>query len=123
MFYFSLTHTFHLSLLFRDLVALDRSGDPLHYFVTAATLPELPASIITEVQRSVLEAVETYYTYNVIPGCLQRDSPNFSPSANVDDGSCLQSTSQVTFGGMYQTCALKPGSDNGNLCEGMTQAR
>nr|UZP48208.1 macrophage-expressed protein 1 [Charonia tritonis] len=105
----------------RDLVAMDRSGDPIYYVLTAATLPELPTSTLNEVYNRVLEAVETYYEFNRLPGCLDPTSPNFSPSANTDDGSCKPPPTNLTFGGVFQTCSLKPGSNNGNLCEGLTQ--
>lgn len=93
-------------LLFRDLVALDQTGDPLHYLITAARLPECSASILSEVQRSVQQAVETYYDFNVHNGCLLPDSDYFTPSANFDDGTCKPPTSNFTFGGMFQYCTM-----------------
>ena len=104
-------------------MALDRSGDPLYYVITRYTLPELPASTLNEVYESVKEAVETYYSYNRIPGCLDPTSPNFSPGANVEDGSCKPPPTNLTFGGMFQTCNMEPGFNNGNLCDGLTQVR
>nr|AMZ02447.1 macrophage expressed protein-like isoform 1 [Littorina littorea] len=105
----------------QDLVALDRSGDPIYYVITGSQLPELPASTLNEVYTNVKEAVETYYSYNRIPGCLDPISPNFSPSANTEDGSCKPPPTNLTFGGVFQTCAMQPGSDNGNLCADLPQ--
>ena len=110
-----------LSFHYSDLVALDLSGDPLYYVITESALPELPASTLNEVYESVKEAVETYYSYNRIPGCLDPTSPNFSPAANTEDGSCKPPPTNLTFGGMYQTCDMQPGSNNGDLCGGLTQ--
>ncbi|XP_076447340.1 macrophage-expressed gene 1 protein-like [Babylonia areolata] len=104
-----------------DLVALDRSGDPIFYVLTGATLPELPTSTLNEVYERVKEAVEVYYSFNTLPGCLDPTSPNFSPAANTDDGSCHPPPTNLTFGGVFQTCSMSPGSNNGNLCGGLTQ--
>nr|KAG5688272.1 hypothetical protein BaRGS_007912 [Batillaria attramentaria] len=71
-----------------DLVALDRSGDPLYFVVTAKALPELPVSTLNKVAESVRTAAEIYYDFNAIYGCTDRHSPNFYPAANMDDKSC-----------------------------------
>ncbi|KAL8604381.1 hypothetical protein ACOMHN_028144 [Nucella lapillus] len=105
----------------RDLVAMDRSGDPIFYVLTGATLPELPTSTLNEVYERVQEAVETYYSYNTIPGCLDSTSPNFSPIANTEDGSCKPPPTNLTFGGVYQSCSMNQGSNNGDMCGGLTQ--
>lgn len=106
----------------KDLVAMDRSGDPLYYVITAHALPELPASTLAQVEMSVRDAIELYYAFNVLPGCLDPKAPNFSPAANVDDNSCKNPPSNLTFGGMFQKCDMLPGSNNGDLCGTMRQA-
>ncbi|KAK7468045.1 hypothetical protein BaRGS_00036696, partial [Batillaria attramentaria] len=87
-----------------DLVALDRSGDPLYFVVTAKALPELPVSTLNKVAESVRTAAEIYYDFNAIYGCTDRHSPNFYPAANMDDKSCKLPGYNLTFGGVYQTC-------------------
>ncbi|KAK7484133.1 hypothetical protein BaRGS_00024622 [Batillaria attramentaria] len=103
-----------------NLVALDRSGAPLHTFVTTPALPELPPSIVQKVSASVQKAVVTYYTFNRIPGCLDVNSPSFSLAANYDDGSCKPPATNETFGGVYQTCEMTD-SENGDLCGSLVQ--
>nr|AMZ02448.1 macrophage expressed protein-like isoform 2 [Littorina littorea] len=88
----------------KDLVALDRSGNPLYYVITKEALPELSISVLQKVYEGVKQAVETYHLYNRIPGCVDPASPNFSPAANVNDDSCIQPSTNLTFGGMYQQC-------------------
>ncbi|XP_025107632.1 macrophage-expressed gene 1 protein-like [Pomacea canaliculata] len=106
----------------RDLVALDQTGDPLHYLITAAMLPECSASILSQVQSSIQQAVETYYDYNVHQGCLLPDSDYFTPSANFDDGTCKPPTSNFTFGGMYQNCTVwRLDIYNQHICYDKTQ--
>ncbi|KAK7496165.1 hypothetical protein BaRGS_00012575 [Batillaria attramentaria] len=102
-----------------DLVYLDRAGDPLYYLVTPSVLPELPAATLNKLEESVREAVKAYYQFNVWPGCLDQDSLNFSPAANVDDGSCHPPSSNLSFGGVYQTCSSNPSWSH--MCNGKTQ--
>ncbi|PVD24928.1 hypothetical protein C0Q70_15422 [Pomacea canaliculata] len=104
-----------------DLVAVDRAGDPLHFIVTSTALPELPASTLAQVAGSVQEAVDAYYSFNTIPGCMNPSSPNFAPAANIEDGSCHPIVSNMTFGGVFQTCTMSPNSNDGDLCQGMSQ--
>ncbi|KAK7468052.1 hypothetical protein BaRGS_00036703, partial [Batillaria attramentaria] len=88
----------------RNMVALDRWGQPLHFLVTRRALPELPIDTLNKVADSVREAEVAYYAFNYVPGCTEKGSPNFNPAANADDGSCQSPTSNLTFGGVYQTC-------------------
>ena len=100
----------------KGLVAIDRWGDPLSFLVTPANLPDLPTDILNGLQDCVAAAIELYYEYNTYRGCTKMDSPNFSPLANVDDGSCKATLTNMTFGGVYQTCSLHEGSNYGNIC-------
>lgn len=101
-----------------DLVALDRSGDPLYFVISSASLPDLPQSTIYKVYDQVKAAVELYYKHNIYRGCTDPDAPNFSFLANENDGSCKPPNTNYTFGGVYQTCK---GSGYTNLCAGMEQ--
>ncbi|XP_071078741.1 macrophage-expressed gene 1 protein-like [Haliotis cracherodii] len=100
----------------KNLVAIDRQGDPIFYLITPANLPELPPVLVSETFNLVKEAVGLYYEFNTYRGCMKLDSPNFSPAANVDDGTCEMSFTNTSFGGVYQTCSLDTRSNNGDIC-------
>ena len=86
------------------MVAIDRSGDPLHYAITPTTLPDLPESTVYEVAHFIFQAITRYYKVNTRHGCTDVESPNFDFQANVDDKSCKPPNTNFTFGGIYQTC-------------------
>ncbi|XP_073723455.1 macrophage-expressed gene 1 protein-like [Misgurnus anguillicaudatus] len=96
-----------------NLVAIDRSGLPLHYFLNPLTFPDLPEPIVTKLALLVYKAAEDYYQVNTIPGCVDPDSKNFNFQANVDDGSCEGPVTNLSFGGVYQTCT--PLTVDGNI--------
>lgn len=102
------------SSLENDMVALDRSGDPIYYVVSSASLPDLPQSTVYKVYDHIKEAVEIYYKHNTYRGCTDPEAPNFSFMANENDGSCKPPSTNYTFGGVYQTCR---GSGYTNLCK------
>ncbi|XP_046359442.2 macrophage-expressed gene 1 protein [Haliotis rufescens] len=104
-----------------ELVAVDRSGDPLFFLINSASLPELPNSVLYQLQTLVEETILHYYEFNTYRGCTELDSPNFSPAANLDDGTCKSPYTNLTFGGVYQTCSMSSGSNNGDLCSGLDQ--
>ncbi|XP_059156143.1 macrophage-expressed gene 1 protein-like [Physella acuta] len=104
-----------------NLVPMDRTGDPLYFFITTQTLPELPRFTVAEVENLVKESIETYYEMNTIRGCTKLDAPNFSFSANFDDGSCHSQAANLTFGGAYQTCEVSGSFLNMNPCDGLSQ--
>lgn len=91
--------------LLDELVAIDRSGDPLHYAITPGSLPEVSVELVFKVAEFVLNATRTYYETNTIRGCTKMDSPNFSFQANQEDGSCESPFNNYTFGGVFQTCS------------------
>ena len=95
--------------LLHELVAIDRSGDPLNYAITPGSLPELPEDLTFELADVVEQAVKQYYQHNTIHGCTKIDSPNFSLQANLEDGSCESPPDNYTFGGVFQTCQSKKG--------------
>ncbi|KAA0714172.1 Macrophage-expressed gene 1 protein [Triplophysa tibetana] len=103
-----------------NLVAIDRSGLPLHYFFNPSTFPELPIPTVHKLALSVQQAAERYYNINVIPGCVDINSPNFNFQANVDDASCEGPVTNLSFGGMYQMCTpLTPDGDV--ICDDLAQ--
>lgn len=101
-----------------DLVAVDRNGFPLDYVITRTTLPELSESLVEEVVQSVRRAILSYFKHNTYPGCTNPEAPNFSKISNIDDGSCHEPFTNLSFGGVYQECHFQ-GSllNNENLCD------
>ena len=88
------------------LVAIDRSGDPLHYAITPQTLPELSDITVMRVSNTVYKAIKRYYEINTRQGCTIPGSKNFDFQANVNDNSCSSGQTNFTFGGIYQTCEI-----------------
>lgn len=78
--------------LLDELVAIDRSGDPLSFVVTGANFPEIPQALTFEVSNVIENAIAQYYRRNTINGCTKMDAPNFSFQSNFDDGSCEKPT-------------------------------
>ncbi|XP_007231672.3 macrophage-expressed gene 1 protein [Astyanax mexicanus] len=87
-----------------NLVAIDRSGLPLHYFLNPSVFPDLPLPTVNKLAVSVSQAIERYYKVNTHPGCVKPDSKNFNFQANVDDASCEGPNTNLSFGGVYQQC-------------------
>lgn len=102
-----------------QLVAIDRSGLPLHFFITPSSLPELPSPTVKKLSRRVELAARRYYIFNTYPGCTDTTSPNFNFHANADDGSCKAAETNFTFGGAYQECVPLWGPDASVLCQGL----
>ena len=94
--------------IFDNLVAIDRTGDPLHYILTPASLPELPSPLYREVVDYIYSSIQRYYRINTHYGCTDASSSNFDYEANINDGSCSAPTTNYTFGGVYQTCQPDP---------------
>lgn len=107
-------------MLHNNLVAVDRSGDPLHFVVTSAVLPELPEPTLWDLANVVENAIKRYYTHNRYRGCLDPSAKNFNFQANEDDGTCQARSTNFTFGGVYQTCSVQ-GSPGNNPCAGLMQ--
>ena len=103
--------------LANELVAIDRSGDPLYYVINTATLPSLPEPTVFRLAKIVQRAVRLYYKVNTVAGCTDATSPRFNFDANVDDGSCHATYTNFTFGGVYQKCHATRFNSAGNLCE------
>lgn len=97
------------------MVAIDRSGDPLHFAITPATISDLPEESVRRVADTVYRAVKRYYKVNTRRGCTDPNSPNFQFQANIDDGKCKPLQTNFSFGGIYQTCRHTFGPEN--LCE------
>lgn len=101
-----------------NLVAMDRIGDPLYFLITPERFPEITPYLVNEVATHVREAIKVYYEMNLIPGCTRQGSPEFSPFANFDDGSCSIKPANTTFGGVYQTCRVSGRYLYTNPCSG-----
>jgi hypothetical protein len=103
-----------------NLVPMDRSGDPLYFLVTPTVLPELPVTIVGELETIVRQSIELYYGMNAIPGCTKLGSPSFSFSANFDDGSCQSRPTNLSFGGVFQQCSVSGQYLYNNPCDGLS---
>uniref|UniRef100_A0A2K6L121 Macrophage-expressed gene 1 protein n=1 Tax=Rhinopithecus bieti TaxID=61621 RepID=A0A2K6L121_RHIBE len=103
------------------LVAIDRSGLPLHFFINPNMLPDLPGPLVRKVSKTVETAVKRYYMFNTYPGCTDLNSPNFNFQANMDDGSCEGKMTNFSFGGVYQECTQLSGSRDVLLCQKLEQ--
>lgn len=103
-----------------NLVAIDWSGFPLHYFINTNTFPDLPQPTVGKVAVTVSQAIERYYKVNTRPGCVNIDSKNFNFQANVDDASCEGPATNLSFGGVYQQC-IPLSSDAGPICDALAQ--
>ena len=106
--------------LYNNLVAVDRAGDPLHFVITSAVLPELPEPTLWELTSVVENAIKQYYAHNRYRGCMDPSAKNFNFQANEDDGTCHAKSTNFTFGGVYQTCTVQ-GSPGSNPCSGLLQ--
>lgn len=100
------------------LVAIDRAGLPLHFFIKPDKLPGLPGPLVKKLSKTVETAVRHYYAFNTHPGCTNVDSPNFNFQANMDDDSCDAKVTNFTFGGVYQECTELSGDV---LCQNLEQ--
>lgn len=103
------------------LVAVDRSGLPLHFFVNPDMLPDLPGPLVKKLSKTVENAVRRYYAFNTYPGCTDHNSPNFNFQANSDDGSCMGKMTNVSFGGVYQECTQLSGNEAIQVCQNLEQ--
>ncbi|XP_007548186.1 macrophage-expressed gene 1 protein-like isoform X1 [Poecilia formosa] len=103
-----------------NLVAIDRSGFPIQYFINSNTFPDLPQPTVGKVARTVSMAIDRYYKVNTRPGCVDIGSKNFNFQANVDDNSCDGPATNLSFGGVYQQCT-KLTNDADPLCQTLAQ--
>lgn len=104
-----------VSQIDQNLVSVDRAGDPLNFVINQNSLPEVSLSVVAATAASIESAIKAYYRMNTHRGCTDRDSPNFSFFANVDDGSCEYNLTTTNFGGIFQTCNAS-GDING-ICD------
>eukprot|EP00105_Crassostrea_gigas_P008701 XP_011423353.2 PREDICTED: macrophage-expressed gene 1 protein [Crassostrea gigas] len=103
-----------------DLVAVDRNGFPLDYVISTTTFPELSESLVEELVQSVRKAILSYFKHNTYPGCTNPNAPNFSKISNLDDGSCHEPFTNLSFGGVYQECNFHGTLiDNENMCDSL----
>ncbi|XP_045890141.1 macrophage-expressed gene 1 protein-like, partial [Micropterus dolomieu] len=98
-----------------NLVAIDRSGFPLHYFINTNTFPDLPQPTVGKVAVTVSQAIERYYKVNTRPGChRQVCQDNYHVrSARINTYWCsvngqAPDNSGYLFGGIYSPSLLNP---------------
>ncbi|XP_053395379.1 macrophage-expressed gene 1 protein-like [Mercenaria mercenaria] len=95
-----------LDSLENNLVAIDRFGEPLFFFVREEYFPDIPEYVVYQVRREVRQAVNSYYMHNAYRGCMKPGAPNFSFQANLADKTCQSQKANYGFGGVFQTCRL-----------------
>lgn len=98
-----------------NLIAIDRSGLPLHYFLNPSMFPDLPLPTVNKLAQFVHQAIDSYYKINTYPGCVKPGSKNFNFQANVDDASCEGPSTNLSFGGVYQQCTSL--TDGDAICQ------
>ena len=98
------------------LVAIDRSGDPLHFVINPTTLPKLPETTVRLVADCIHKAINRYYKVNTHRGCTDPAAENFNFQANLDDMTCTPPKENFTFGGIFQKCSVDPDHQTENLC-------
>lgn len=99
-----------------SLVAIDRSGVPLHFMINQNTLPELPPLTVQMLSNIIYEAIERYYRVNTRHGCTDPKAKNFDFQANIDNGYCNYPSDNYTFGGLYQICTMDSKDNYQDLC-------
>ena len=99
------------------LVAIDRSGDPLHFVINPTTLAELPEPTVRQLAELVQKTINKYYRINTRRGCTDPGAENFDFQANVDDSSCDPPLTNFTFGGVFQKCTVDAKYNTEDLCK------
>uniref|UniRef100_T1JFH4 MACPF domain-containing protein n=1 Tax=Strigamia maritima TaxID=126957 RepID=T1JFH4_STRMM len=74
------------------VVAVDKSGDLLSSLVTSSNFPNARNTTLIRVRRMYNDVIRDYYERNIHRGCTQPKSNNFNFEANIDDGSCCNSS-------------------------------
>ncbi|CAH8874147.1 unnamed protein product [Trichobilharzia szidati] len=92
-----------------QLVAIDRSGQPIYEIITDRSLPELPGNMILRLTATLKSAVERYYKANTIVGCMNPLSAFYDNEANVASTECdIQNANKLNstlyLGGVFQKC-------------------
>ncbi len=108
--------------LLNNLVAVDRSGRPLHSVITSENMkPEVVGQAEIFELKNLVQAVSTrYYEFNTYLGCTDVSAPNFDYQANsLFPGACKAAARNYTFGGVYQTCTYI--SNSNGMCESIVQ--
>lgn len=90
-----------------NLVAVDRSGSPLHSVITVDNMkPEVSSNAEIYLLKNMVQSVATrYYDFNTHLGCTDVSAPNFDYQANAPfPGACNASAPSHTMGGVFQNC-------------------
>lgn len=106
-----------------DLVAIDKSGDPIFYLITPTRFPNTPPEILEIMLLQLKTVVKDYLVYNMHVGCMDPESTNFDVTANIDSP-CQESYTYEghQLGGIYIQCSLSSyRHEAGNPCKTKSQ--
>ncbi|PAA90269.1 hypothetical protein BOX15_Mlig000615g1 [Macrostomum lignano] len=103
--------------LHENLVLIDREGEPLYSVISRRSLPNLPMTHLMQLRKEIEDAVMRYYMANTVKGCMDPNSQNFDPIANVG-GQCEAPASNFSFAGVYQQCRESNPGAGMKLCSG-----
>ena len=104
------------------LVAIDRSGDPLHFVINPTTLAELPEPTVRQLAELIQKTINKYYRINTRKGCTNPGAENFDFQANIDDNTCEPPLTNFTFGGVFQKCTVDSKYNTEDLCNAKQNA-
>lgn len=86
-----------------NLVSIDREVDLLSSLLLFSNFPSAPALIVYKASQYVQNAIVKYLKANTVNGCMNRNSINYDPSANFDQGNSCEE--KYKFGGIISnTC-------------------
>lgn len=100
-----------------NLVPVDREGEPLYSVINRHSLPNMPMTHLLQLRKQIEDAVMRYYKANIVKGCMDPNSQNFDPIANVA-GHCQAPANNYSFAGVYQTCEESNPGAGMDLCAG-----
>jgi hypothetical protein len=103
-------------------IVLQRGVENITVAIDPKQIPEVEEFYVYKAIQEIDKAIETYVKMNLIHGCMQRTSSSFNWLANVDDGSCTGSVSNIQFGGFVRTCQIswetgETSSPRNDLCD------
>ena len=102
--------------LLNELIAVDRSGEPLHFAITPGSLPEMSETLTFDVAEVVKNATLPCITRQInILGVQKWTLPTLA------FGPCKSPTNNYTFGGVFQECNPGGSDELKKFCKDLDQ--